>query len=93
MRKKAVTQQSYKVEKGIPMPDRNIRFGEKFPFSQMKVGDSFLIPNGTPRFSKFRQEIYYFARKYNAKNGVRITISARLTDAGLRVWRIADPKK
>jgi hypothetical protein len=35
----------FKIEKGIPMPRRGRPCGSKYPFDQMEIGDSFVIPD------------------------------------------------
>lgn len=64
-----------KVEKNIPMPKR-------WPFDEMKVGDSFLIPKGV-----MRTTVSVSALRYGKRAGMKFT--TRDTPEGYRCWRIA----
>ncbi len=63
-----------KIESGIPMP-------AKFPFAEMKLGDSFLVPESTSR-----NVVTVYARRHAIKTGMKFTI--RQTPEGYRCWRI-----
>lgn len=63
-----------KIEPGIPMP-------AKFPFAEMKVGDSFLVP---AKASKNTVAVY--ATRHARKTGTKFTV--RKTPEGYRCWRI-----
>lgn len=71
----------FKVEKGISLPNTHIH---TFPFSQMKRGDSFLIPEGK-RMNSLRGEAQRFARNNRYK------IVTRTVDNGVRVWLVNNP--
>lgn len=64
-----------KIEKGVPLP--HVRGVAKYPWHEMKVGDSFVVP-AIPR-TNFHQ---------GAKQ-VGIQISTRVEGDSIRVWRIA----
>lgn len=65
-----------KVEKGIPIPAR-------YPFNQMEVGDSFVVPMEITRYA-----VSTAAHRYGHKNNMKFTV--RLTNKRiLRCWRIA----
>ncbi len=68
---------TYKIEKGIPVPE----MGEasKYPFSQMEIGDSFLIPN------KKTSQTGYMTNKYALKYGRKFV--SRQVGNDVRVWR------
>lgn len=64
-----------KIESGIPMPT-------KFPFAEMKVNDSFLIPAGVNKGT-----VAVYATRHAKKTGyAKFTI--RKTAEGYRCWRI-----
>ena len=68
-----------KIEKGIPMPAPYVR--KRFPFDDMEVGDSFFVPDATPRsiagsVSQARKRLP--GRMFNC----------RRVDGGTRVWRL-----
>ena len=63
-----------KIESNIPMPTR-------FPFADMKVGDSFLAPEGTNK-----SLVAVYASRHAKKTGTKFTV--RRTPEGIRCWRI-----
>lgn len=66
-----------------PRIDKNIPLPQKWPFPDMKVGDSFLVPDDIRRST-----INVAAKRYGDKHKMKFTI--RLTeDRKLRCWRIA----
>lgn len=71
-----------KIEKGIPIPLRGQY--SKYPFGQMKIGDSFLIEEKHVA-SKVSQAAAQFARR--AKKPLKFAV--RHTPDGHRCWRIA----
>ncbi len=66
------------IDKDIPVPDKQA----KYPFSTMKVGDSFFVPN------KRSRQFGTFYKKYAPK---KFTMQTRTEKdvKGTRVWRIA----
>ena len=64
-----------KVESNIPIPG-------KYPFAQMQVGDSFLVPQDVKR-----QTVNVAALRYGRTSGKRFTV--RMTPEGYRCWRTA----
>lgn len=72
----------YKIEKGIPMNNA----GEKYPFSQMSKGDSFLIQvkdNINGKIASVRSLIY---AKKNSKS-ITGEFKAKKVENGIRVWK------
>lgn len=65
-----------KVEKGIPIPAR-------YPFNQMEVGDSFVVPMEITRYA-----VSTAAHRYGKKHGIKFTVR-RMTDKTIRCWRTA----
>lgn len=64
-----------RIDKHIPLPVR-------WPFPDMKIGDSFLVPNDVARST-----VNVAARRYGDKHNMKFTV--RLTeDRTLRCWRI-----
>lgn len=70
------------VESGIPVPDFSTARRQVYPWSEMKVGDSFLV-NDKP-IGTIRSAICARSKK---NPGERYTCQAALN--GVRVWRIA----
>lgn len=72
---------SYKIETGIPIPDRG---GKKFPFGDMAPGDSFLAPlEGYKSHETLRARIHTAAKA----RGFEV-VTRKSGDEGLRVWLI-----
>ena len=63
-----------KVDKGIPMPGR-------YPFDEMEIGDSFLLPPNTKLISA-----QVAALRFRKKTGKYF--SFRKMPDGIRVWRV-----
>ncbi len=70
----------FEVEKGIAVPEHNRKCAKKFPFEQLEIGDSFLVPLAT---NKSPSSIY------SAISQARKKLNIALTSA--RVWRIKSP--
>lgn len=76
-----------KIDKKVPLPKVTSRTGRpvKYPFDKLKVGDSFFI-EGNP---KLKHSIYSCLNAYNANRAdIKIEITIRSEDNGVRVWRI-----
>ena len=76
------------IEKGIPVPP-SLR-GKRYPFNEMEIGDSILIPCGgeSVNFERFRNRVTAYmsgARKENKE----LKLVSRKVEGGIRVWRIA----
>lgn len=66
-----------KIEKGIPKPN-TVR---RYPWRDMKVGDSFEVPAGMNPES-FRHNAHLAGRRLNRK------FSTRKFNGGYRCWRV-----
>lgn len=64
-----------KVDKNIPLP-------RKFPFADMKVGDSFAVPTDIKR-----PAVTVAAMRYGRKHGMKFTVR-QVADKTFRCWRI-----
>ncbi len=71
------------IEEGIPMPDRR-----KYPFSGMKVGDSFLISCNGDRKSVMHA-VTAAATRYGKKSNGAQKFNCRSEKDGVRIWRTA----
>lgn len=71
---------TFKVETGIPVPD--FRPQRKYPFNEMKPGDSFLI-NGTDHAS-----VANAATSYGRAMGRAWKFRVIKTSEGYRCWRL-----
>ena len=85
---------SYKIEKNIPMPEvlRNGVEQYKYPFFEMKVGDSFAVPVdpstqlGYIRVSNRVANAIYAQQK--RQEGAKFTYRTFKDKRVIRVWRI-----
>lgn len=68
---------TYIIDKNIPFPNGNTAPNTKYPFSQMKIGDSFLA----------KEKKAVVAASVWSKNKKRRFISRKEKD-GWRIWRI-----
>ena len=62
--------------------DKNVPLPKKYPFAQMAVGDSFLVPLGTSRFA-----VGQAAKRYGVEHGVKFTVR-QMPDGSFRCWRL-----
>lgn len=61
----------------------------QFPFSDMEIGDSFLIPCEREDANTWRSRFNVSALRYRQKNrSLFKKFSTRIVDGGLRIWRI-----
>ena len=66
------------IEKGVPPPPTHK--GKKYPFGDMDVGDSFLVPGAkVTTLSVAKRDYERGGRKF----------ICRTVDDGVRVWRVA----
>lgn len=83
-----VNKYAYKVEAGVAMEPRRRDFVNHFPFDQMNVGDSFLIPKGD-NLVENPNGIHYAVKMYQREVKIGFTVTTRkLLDGSRRVWRI-----
>ena len=77
----------FQIEDGIEIPALTRHNTEaKYPFKQMKVGQSFFVPCTEENAKKVRTSISSSARSAKVRHVTRIA------EGGLRVWRVA-PKE
>jgi hypothetical protein len=62
------------IDKGVPIPNR-------FPFAQMQVGDSFVMPTTVSR-----SILSVYARRYGDKHNMKFT-TRQMPDGAIRCWR------
>ncbi len=70
----------FKIDKGVPLPKRQVKGTTKYPWPALKVGESFLIPGGS--LTNLRSSCSAAGKRYNMK------FTARLVDGGVRIWRV-----
>jgi hypothetical protein len=70
------------IDKGIPIPPASTGMANtKYPWDQMEIGDSFLIPG------RMKSNGGVSVPPRLARGGFKV--SCRVEGAGVRVWRIA----
>jgi hypothetical protein len=69
----------FKIESDVPVPVGNTR--SKYPWAEMKVGDSFFVEHGS------QNVLSTSGRQYGKFHGGKF--STRREGNGVRVWRIA----
>ena len=70
----------FKIEKGVPIPEKVSGGVSKYPFSEMAVGDSLFAPGEAG--ARMRTAAYEFARRH----GLRFM--ARTVENEVRIWRV-----
>jgi len=65
------------IESNVPMPSK---YRSKFPFEEMKVGDSFLVESERQRVSA-KNAAGFYAAKHGGK------FVSRKVEGGYRIWR------
>ena len=80
---------SIPIDTDIPIPKRKgkPKRGIRFPFDKMSVGDSFLISYGFMLEHDLTPRVTTDAVRYDGHRA-GYAITTRMTDNGLRVWRI-----
>jgi hypothetical protein len=74
---------TYPIEKGIPPPKPRVRYGVwASTLRKLGVGDSFLVPSEEVN-KNVRASIGYASRS------IGIKITTRMTNKGLRTWRLS----
>lgn len=68
----------YKIEKGVPIPPA--RHGRKYPWHEMEIGDSFVVPDMSKSHAG---AVCGGARKNGRKFSFRL-----LETGGVRIWRV-----
>ena len=78
----------FKVEKGFALPQDAGGRAPKYPFAQMKVGDSFLapVPEGEPAIL-VQKRVLRAANAFKTRHQSRAVFTTRQTDEGIRCWR------
>jgi len=71
---------TFTIESNIPMPDPKMGRKPKYPWRQMKVGDSFFVPDRKTNF------IAGIAWNQTRRHGTKW--ACRAIDGGVRVWRM-----
>lgn len=75
----------FKIESNLPIPESKwVGRTPKYPWKQMKVGDSFLVPTTPDVCNKIvRQRLSVGAYKSSCGK-----FATRIVNEGVRVWRV-----
>jgi len=76
-----MSDEEFKIDKGVEIPDHGKCKKSKYPFGKLEVGDSFLV--GKDDVNSASSCAYNYAAK--SKKGVKIT--RRKVAGGTRFWR------
>ena len=70
-----------RIDKDIPIPDKKKAWAwRKYPFPDMKVGDSFFVPKMAPG------HLSTASKRYKVQFGMEFT--SKRESNGARIWRI-----
>lgn len=73
------------IEKNIPIPDLYV---SKYPWSDMAIGDSILIPVGEDEsLDVIRNRVSKSVHKYNNRTGKKLRTKSIPEDNAVKVWR------
>lgn len=80
---------AFRIQRGIPIPPPATGQRELYPFTKLKVGDSFFVPESVRRHKKMAQTAYMRVAALR-KAGIKIKIAIRYLadEKGSRIWRI-----
>ena len=70
-----------KIEKGITLPAKNVSHSTRYPFPDMKIGDSFAVP--AEKMQAAASAASHYGKVHNQK------FASRKNSSGLRIWRTA----
>lgn len=74
---------NYKIEKSIPYPNNKIGTLDLYPFSKMKVGDSFKIE------VKKKSSVSNSSKNWAKRRGLKWVFSVKtISKTEARIWRI-----
>ena len=72
------------IEKGVPVPHDAGQQRRKYPWPEMKKGDSFFLDGCTQAAGEIAQN----GNRWADYHGYTRRFSGRAVDGGVRVWRI-----
>ncbi len=82
----------FQIESNIPLPEKKTA-NDKYPFKDMKVGDSFFVPGADTVPAILRGRLYASCSNRRQASGKTERFSVRIETnghgEGVRVWRTA----
>lgn len=82
----------YPIQKNVPIPPMRPRgrpWDAKYPWPDLKPGDSFKVPFNGRAPSKQRTALHADASQWCKNRSLSWTFSTRIEDDGVRIWRVA----
>ncbi len=81
----------YEIEKGVPLPEGAGKERQKYPFGEMRPGDSFFVPGGATVNAHGNKSAYSAASNYGRAHGWKFSARTVTENGvkGVRIWRIA----
>lgn len=76
---------AYKIDQGIPIPERGRPGMIRWPFREMEVGESFYVGDYSRDSMRY---VCNAGRNYFRKMNPGLTVCARRESTGFRVWVI-----
>ena len=83
-----MTNGEFKIEKGVPIPGYGGggKTGSKYPWAELEIDDSFFVDCTGPDTPQAK----YFGRVcYDAGKRLSRKFATRITDGGVRIWRVS----
>lgn len=81
-----IPHRAYVIETGITIPAKNTRrknlSRSKYPFADLKVGQSFFIPGERKKINPYTYTVRLKPRKFTTRSATHDGVS------GIRIWRI-----
>lgn len=77
----------YKIEKNVPVNKRNTHMAN-YPFGDMQIGDSFLVPNEDIKSVGFQASLLSTAKSWARFNNIEARFTTRKQKDGMRIFRI-----
>lgn len=73
-----------------PLPRRHVgpRMKRNWPFAKLNVGDAFTVPFGADEPQHLQRQLSAAGRVYSRNHNEHAKFSTRMTDNGVKVWRI-----
>lgn len=75
---------AFKIEKGVPIPQKQAEGMKRYPFDGLGIGDSFFVPLAAGKSASG-----LFSAISQAKKRLKINLFSAKVKGGRRVWRIA----
>lgn len=72
----------FKIEKDVPMPKVYNGRTCRYPFAEMRIGDSFFVAESVATSNSVGSSVHYFRKKNKS-----VKFAVRREQGGCRVWR------